>query len=349
MLLLFSHIRCENYCDTHECDEFTRSVVEKREVARRKAREETEFLEKTVKQIEESCGEVCDTSKEPEPETGKYYPVIRKHFDCEKLFKSPDLNVESIVSKPLRQIPKSLAANFTHDGRIPIGRSYYDDAGGSGHNLVWTKENIDRRIDSGDFGGSYGAAATNELRGALLEHGDLEGKRVLVVGSQHPWVEALALSAGAAHVTTVDYVKIESRHPRVATQTPAEMAAAFLAGAIEPFDAVISFSSLEHSGMGRYGDLLNPWGDLMTMARAWCVTREGGRAFVGVPTGPDEIRFNEARIYGPLLYSHLFANWKQVHADFRPEKFERCNFCTAYQPIHVLEKESGSVRVKEEL
>jgi len=33
----------------------------------------------------------------------------------------------------------------------------------------------------------------------------------------------------------------------------------------------------------RYGDQLNPWGDLITMARAWCMVKPGGFAAIGVP------------------------------------------------------------------
>jgi hypothetical protein len=53
--------------------------------------------------------------------------------------------------------------------------------------------------------------------------------------------------------------------------------------------------------------------------------------------GPDQIVFNAARIYGPLQYSHLFANWKQVYTetDFRKYNPE-CEHC--YQPIHILQK-----------
>lgn len=31
------------------------------------------------------------------------------------------------------------------------------------------------------------------------------------------------------------------------------------------FDAIVSFSGLEHDGLGRYGDPLNPYGDLSAM------------------------------------------------------------------------------------
>ncbi len=41
----------------------------------------------------------------------------------------------------------------------------------------------------------------------------------------------------------------------------------YVQGTLEKFDIMVSFSSLEHSGLGRYGDELNPWGDLITMAR----------------------------------------------------------------------------------
>lgn len=82
---------------------------------------------------------------------------------------------------------------------------------------------------------------------------------------------------------------------------------------------------------------MNPWGDLIAMSRAWCAMRPGAKALVGVPTGPDTLSYNSHRIYGPLLYSHLFANWKQVYTETDYEEFrENCNHC--YQPLHIVEK-----------
>ncbi len=37
----------------------------------------------------------------------------------------------------------------------------------------------------------------------------------------------------------------------------------------------------------------------------------GGHALVGMPSGPDMIGFNSHKIYGPVMYSQLFANWEQ--------------------------------------
>jgi hypothetical protein len=101
------------------------------------------------------------------------------------------------------------------------------------------------------------------------------------------------------------------------------------------FDVVVSHSSLEHSGLGRYGDNLNPWADLITSARAWCVTKPEGHLLLGVPfnypsssssssssggesttdsgmlgsTG-DQFVYNAHRIYSEKRYPHLVANWE---------------------------------------
>ena len=78
---------------------------------------------------------------------------------------------------------------------------------------------------------------------------------------------------------------------------------------LDVFDAVFSYSSLEHSGIGRYGDPLNPWGDLMSVAEAWCVSSPSAHLAIAVPTsvsrGTDTIAHNVHRIYGPLMYPYM--------------------------------------------
>ena len=100
------------------------------------------------------------------------------------------------------------------------------------------------------------------------------------------------------------------------------------------FDAVFSFSSLEHSGLGRqglksqeittcikspylrYGDPLNPWGDMMSVAEAWCVSTPSAHLALAVPTsvstGRDWIAYNAHRIYGPLMYPYLVVTLQPI-------------------------------------
>lgn len=61
-------------------------------------------------------------------------------------------------------------------------------------------------------------------------------------------------------------------------------------------------------------DALNPWGDLLAVARAHCVTAPGGLLGLGLmaPQRRDFVRFNGYRSYGPLRWPLITANWQQV-------------------------------------
>jgi hypothetical protein len=85
-------------------------------------------------------------------------------------------------------------------------------------------------------------------------------------------------------VTTLEYAVISTDHPQLVTMTPNDMRAAYLNATLPLFDEVVTISSVEHSGLGRYGDGLNPWGDVQAIARAWCVAKPnaGRRPFATV-------------------------------------------------------------------
>ncbi len=93
--------------------------------------------------------------------------------------------------------------------------------------------------------------ATNSLIDGLKNTPHLENGRVLVIGSEIPWVEACCLMCGAREVVTLEYGKIISEHPQIKTMTPVEFRKAYLEGILGKFDAVVTFSSIEHSGLGR--------------------------------------------------------------------------------------------------
>ena len=100
-----------------------------------------------------------------------------------------------------------------------------------------------------------------------------------------------------------------SEYPTWVIMRPAEFRKRFFDGTLDTFDHIFTYSSLEHSGLGRYGDPLNPWGDIMAVAEAWCVAKPNAKLALGLPTsvsaGYDHIQFNAGRIYGPILYPFL--------------------------------------------
>lgn len=128
----------------------------------------------------------------------------------------------------------------------------------------------------GKLKGTYSINQTGALLIALRKASSIMGGRVLVIGSERPWVEACALAVGAESVVTLEYGEINSEHPQIQTITPPQFRAKYADKALGTFDAVISFSSVEHAGLGRYGDALNLWADSITISQAQCVTRQKG-------------------------------------------------------------------------
>jgi len=77
-----------------------------------------------------------------------------------------------------------------------------------------------------------------------------------------------------------------------------------------PYDncSVESISSLhviEHIGLGRYGDLINPDGSKQAIAELCRILRPGGHVYLGVPVGIERVCFNAHRV----LSSATIVEW----------------------------------------
>jgi len=186
----------------------------------------------------------------------------------------------------------------------------------------------DRR---GEAINSYGDK--NMLKKALNRHlNAIKGKHVAVVGTEKPWAEAIVLNLGAEKVTTIEYRDLYIEHPRVSVVTPFQYASMFLNQTAESFDAVVSYSSIEHTGLGRYGDPLMPYGDMEAVAQIWCAMKPGGYLFLGVPMNGNRkkcvLQWNAHRLYSYVRMQHLTANFKvldEINAD-------------GHNTLHVLQK-----------
>mmetsp|Transcript_18459 Transcript_18459/g.26590 ORF Transcript_18459/g.26590 Transcript_18459/m.26590 type:complete len:329 (+) Transcript_18459:35-1021(+) len=126
----------------------------------------------------------------------------------------------------------------------------------------------------------------------------INDKVCLVIGSESPWAEAALLNLKAKHVITIEYMEIKTDYPKLTTYHPSTVAELNIKNLWEPVDLIFSFSSLEHDGLGRYGDPLNPFGDLESVARARCLLKPRGILMLGVPMAPDTVLWNAHRTYG---------------------------------------------------
>ncbi|XP_013390138.1 uncharacterized protein LOC106158621 [Lingula anatina] len=164
--------------------------------------------------------------------------------------------------------------------------------------------------------GAYGHESAG-LKELLQKYAaELNGKSGIVIGTQHPWVEVMLLNVGVNHVTTVDYNTITIEHPNISVISVTNLAEKNLDGRFQPADFAVSFSSIEHAGLGRYGDPVNPYGDLESAAQTWCMLKPGGLFFLGVPANfgkrKGKIRFNGDRVYGEARLEHLTANFLEL-------------------------------------
>ena len=79
----------------------------------------------------------------------------------------------------------------------------------------------------------------------------VKDKHVLVIGSSLPWIEVILLAEEVSNITTVEYNPYETDHPKIKMISPMDLAKQVTTGTAPMFDAMVTFSSLEHSGLGR--------------------------------------------------------------------------------------------------
>ena len=266
------------------------------------------------------CGPLCSLDQ-GEFTSSLFFDHRSVPVSCEDIFSSSAFiqHGHGHAAAP-RYIPDELLKEFTMNGRITVTDRYFDQMYLTKTALtsVWSKtliEDFIRLARNSQLNGTYSVTETNHLRSALAKVPQLIGGRVLVIGSELPWVEACVLEARAREIVTVEYGAVHSEHPQVSTKTPKEFRDDYLSGTLGNFDVVVTFSSVEHSGLGRYGDALNPWGDVLEIARAHCVTKLGGALVLAVMNGDDKIEFNAHRVYGDIRWPYLVTNWRQMRRE----------------------------------
>ncbi len=83
---------------------------------------------------------------------------------------------------------------------------------------------------------------------------------------------------------------------------------------LEFYDNAATYSSIEHAGLGRYGDPLNPDGDLEAVQQVHCMLKPGSLIFLGgfFLTNKEKgaIEYNAHRIYGTKRLELLFRDWE---------------------------------------
>ena len=264
------------------------------------------------------CGKICSYEWDKKEE-GKYYPLLYKTVNCPNTLHRMTHSPYPVIRPPPRRPPPELLRNFTMDDQCQISKwKYYDDTKPSLRIFRYNENQFYSFLKLYNVTENNNNLAYRRIRPVVLalvayKH-FIHKKHVAVIGTQTPWAEALLLNLGASKVTTVEYRELVIADKRTTTITPYKLAEQFLSGYGDPFDTVFTFSSLEHSGLGRYGDPITPFGDLEATAQVWCAVKPDGHFILAVPVPGNRnqcsIWWNGARFYGAVRLQHLTANWR---------------------------------------
>lgn len=267
-------------------------------------------------------------------------------------------------SKPPKDPPEDLISKFTLDGSIPLERYYVDDTidGTETHFVIPAAlilkyidgarkqfKKMANKIGSEDGGNAAPIVHPREwVHYAMYKHREMisaPGAVHCVFGSADPWLETALLALNATAVKTIEYNNLTYEHEAIETFSKYDFGTIYScesgsSSMREACDVAWSLSSFDHDGLGRYGDPLNPNGDLVAMQQAKKLLRPGGHMFLTVPIGPDIIVFNLHRRYGPIRLPLLLAGWEIEQRLFWDERRLEApaDFRKSYEPILVLRK-----------
>ena len=227
---------------------------------------------------------------------------------------------------------------FTRCGKYANDTDLFvDDSNhGAGTTYGYSREDVEALVSKAQGVVARRAYGRDYFLEAMTGH-VANGSSVLVVGSAEPWHEAVCLALGAARVTTVDYGMRTYEHPQLD-----QVNASFwnqLGDANLNYDVVVSASSLDHDGLGRYGDPIAPDGDLLTMRLLLRALAPGAKVILSVPVGPDRIIWNLMRIYGKDRLARLIDGYDVVERiGYDATKLDEApeNVLRTYEPVFVL-------------
>lgn len=81
-----------------------------------------------------------------------------------------------------------------------------------------------------------------------------------------------------------------------------------LRGMLDYCDSLSCLHALEHFGLGRYGDPIDPEGSEHGLANMAALLRERGRFYLSVPIGIERVEFNANRVFDPQTIVKIAEN-----------------------------------------
>ena len=252
---------------------------------------------------------------------------------CEALFRAynSSLHAPRAASAPPRDITPAERLEFLAGG-ARLESYYVDDSNRSaGYHFRFKADAVANMIRDAALAFQPQSPRFARLRetdrwlhAAISEFGcarNDEQNRILIVGSMQPWHESMLVGlCQRAHTHSIDYNRLSYAHERMRTDTAVEWTRDLLADSnrqnsvAAPYDSALAILSIEHDGLGRYGDPIAADADLAAMRRLRCVLKIGGLLYLSVAVGRDDVlAWNLRRVYGCVTGARLSASRIDPH------------------------------------
>ncbi len=116
-------------------------------------------------------------------------------------------------------------------------------------------------------------------------------------------VLTVSVYSGMVETVFVDYRPVAARLSGLHSLAADVVHLPFASGSIESLSCL---HVIEHIGLGRYGDPLNPDGSLLAARELQRVLKPGGLMYLSAPIGRERVCFNAHRVFDPSTVRNFF-------------------------------------------
>jgi hypothetical protein len=135
---------------------------------------------------------------------------------------------------------------------------------------------------------------------------NLQNKKILVIGSISPWIETFLLYKGAKNIYVTDVNELQIDSNKIIFLKEDNLSNF-------KFDLIVSYSSIEHIGLGRYGDKINENGGIEYLKFLYDLINEGSHLLISIPVSEIyKVDGNWHRIYDKKRIQKLFLSYKII-------------------------------------
>lgn len=199
----------------------------------------------------------------------------------------------------------------------------YSSEGDATLTLLPSPEDSIRRAVVGDRHYEYAYTVDAIVRFELI------GKELLDIGSSGSLLPGIMAALGC-RVTCYDVREWPMMWSNLIVKTGDLLTAEQDSLPEAGFDCICCISTIEHLGLGRYGDAADVDGDLVGMRRLGTLLKPGGLMILTVPYGRAEVAYPAHRIYDRARFNMLVNRMEVLDQRFygpveRPGVFQPCS------------------------